>query len=562
MSQITNMQLEKIKAAGAITLSDLDVAYDSLSVKTDRTTIEFALPNLKESSETTKFVFADVSANKLDANKINSFKASLQNANISFETSDVRDTLRIPNILCSFQMGALSAEMDSIHLSVAQPKGNMTVAPRKNSPEYPEIKLIYNSNRIKAGFGQYSALIEKLGLDVEAENDPTLQDMVLQWAPKGFIDMEKGTMTMTSLSYPVEIPGIKMKFDPETFAIEKGNFVIDNSDFNLSGKLDNISSWFRGDSLLIGDFNFVSEMTDILHLMNLTNGMGHTEEEKKEIAENENSSVFLVPKGVDMTLHTNIKKASYGEDVTISDIRGDVRIRDGILVLDEISFTTPAADMQLTAMYRTPRKNHLFVGLDFHMLDVEISELLQMIPAIDSIMPMLRSFGGKGEFHFAAETYVDSMYNIKMSTIRGASSIRGTDLILMDGQTFSEIAKTLRFNKKTENKVDSLSAEFTIFRSQVDVYPFLIVMDKYKAVVGGRHNLDMSFDYNISVVQSPLPFRLSVGVKGTPDKIKYSPAKSKYPDFYRPVSRKEVESKQLELRKMIRDALTGKTQDQ
>ncbi len=83
------------------------------------------------------------------------------------------------------------------------------------------------------------------------------------------------------------------------------------------------------------------------------------------------------------------------------------------------------------------------------MMDVEISELLTMIPDIDSIMPMLRSFGGRGEFHIAAETYLDSLYNVKKSTLRGSASIKGNNLVLMDGQTFSEIAKKLRFSKKT-----------------------------------------------------------------------------------------------------------------
>ncbi len=179
--------------------------------------------------------------------------------------------------------------------------------------------------------------------------------------------------------------------------------------------------------------------------------------------------------------------------------------------------TTPAARMQLTAMYRTPRKNHLFLGLDYHMLDIEIGELLTMIPDIDSLMPMLRSFSGKGEFHIAVETYMDSLYNLKKSTLRGASSIKGNDLVLMDGETFSEIAKTLKFSKKTENKVDSLSAEFTIFRNEIDIYPFLLVMDKYRAVIAGRHNFDLSYDYHISVVDSPLPLKLGVDVKGNED---------------------------------------------
>ena len=233
-------------------------------------------------------------------------------------------------------------------------------------------------------------------------------------------------------------------------------------------------------------------------------------------------------------------------------------MKDGLLILDDLNLVTPAAKMKLTTMYRTPRKNHLFMGLDFHMMDVEISELLKIIPDVDSIMPMLRSFSGKGEFHMAAETYLDSLYNPKPSTIRGAASVRGQNLVLMDGETFSEIAKTLKFSKKTFNKVDSLAAEFTIFKKEIDIYPFLIVMDKYKGVVAGRHNMDMSFDYHISVVQSPLPFKLGIDITGTLDDLKYRLAKCRYAELYRPAARGEVQNRQLELRRMIREALTQK----
>lgn len=130
----------------------------------------------------------------------------------------------------------------------------------------------------------------------------------------------------------------------------------------------------------------------------------------------------------------------------------------------------------------------------------------------------------------------------------------------MDGETFSEIAKTLRFNKKTVNRVDSLSAEFTIFKQEIDIYPFLIVMDKYKAVVAGQHNLNLSFNYHISVVDCPLPIKLGIDVKGTMDDLKYSLASCKYKEFYRPSARRVVENKQLEIRKMIREALLQKLQ--
>jgi hypothetical protein len=218
--------------------------------------------------------------------------------------------------------------------------------------------------------------------------------------------------------------------------------------------------------------------------------------------------------------------------------------------------------MRVTAEYRTTRpnqrRNHLYLGLALHLYDIEIGALLRMFPAIDTIMPMLQSFGGKGNFHFAGDVYVDSMYNVKPSTVRAAASISGTDMVLMDSEMFSRIARPLRFRKQTENKVDSLSVEFDVFGEEIQVYPFLIVMDRYKVVVGGRHYLDMTFDYNISVVQSPLPFRLAVNVTGTPDRFRFKLSRSKFPQFYRPSSQRIVESRERELRRIIRDGLTGK----
>ena len=312
-------------------------------------------------------------------------------------------------------------------------------------------------------------------------------------------------------------------------------------------------------------FCLISNSTDLNQLMYLTSGIGTEEEEIDTVsagAEEEDSFAgpYMVPEGVDLRLKARVNQIISGAD-TATNIKGDVLINDGLMVLDDLSFTTPGADMQLTAMYRTPRKNHIYIGIDYHMLDIEISRLLKMIPDIDTLMPMLRSFAGSGEFHLVAETYTDSAYNIKQSTLRGASSIIGEDLVLMDGETFGEIAKKLRFSRKAENRVDSLSAEFTIFREEIDIYPFLIVMDRYKAVVGGRHNFDMSFDYHISLVESPLPVRLGIDIEGSIEDMKYRPASPRYAEFYRPVSRKVVQSRQIEFRKMIREQLLQKVQN-
>ncbi len=565
LSQLKKMQLERMKLSGSMTLTDFNAAYDSISLKTDRSKIDFALPNHKATTQNTKFALATILSDNLSAGKLKSYNASLQKASITLETSDARDTTRIPHLICSFSMDSLNARMDTMSIAISKPSGKVSLSPRVDRPDQARIMLAYNSDQLNTTFGQNSAVIKKINLDTDILNDNSQEDFFLQWLVKGFIDMDQGSITVSDFPHPIEIPSIKMNFEPESFNIKEGSIKMDKSDFQLTGSLNNVLSYFRGDSILRGNFSFVSDMTDVAQIMALTSGLGHedtTAVEAPEPSGNDSiySGPYMVPEGIDILLKTKINMATLGID-TATNILGTVQVRDGILLLDELKFKTPAARMQVTTMYRTPRKNHIYLGLDYHMLDVEIEELLTMIPDIDSLMPMLRSFKGKGEFHIAVETYLDSLYNIKKSTLRGASSVKGDDLVLMDGETFSEIAKKLRFNKKTENKVDFLSAEFTIFRNEIDIYPFLIVMDKYKAVVSGRHNFDMTFDYHVSIVDSPLPVKLGVDLKGNMDDMSVNLAKCRYAEFYRPTTRREVERKQLELRQLIREALTGKVKE-
>lgn len=583
LSQLMNFQIEGMKLQGNLSANDLFITHENLWMKSNKADIDFALPNPYAAYHNAPFVFAEIKADKLESAEAGLFEVLLDNAHIMIETSDLRDTTVIPVILTSFKMDHLRAVMDTLSLSVEMPSGSASLFPLQDMNDLPEIVLAYNSGRLELFMGNESIVMENVHLDTEIINDQSQEDFFLQWLITGFLDIEDSRITTTYLTHPIEIPAIKMDFEPEHFDILDSRVILDKSDFQLSGQLNNMLSYFRGDTILQGAFSFVSNNTDILQLMSLTSGIGlnevnddelgtpapddTTEPDENHFYPNEDSlekgssrGPYMVPIGIDILLSTNIKQATFAQD-TASNIRGNVRISDGILLLDELSFVTPAARMQLTAMYRTPRKNHLYLGMDYHMLDIEIERLLQMIPEIDTIMPMLRSFKGSGAFHLAIESYLDSTYTLKMSTLRGAASITGQDLVLMDGETFSEIARTLRFSKRAENRVDSLSAEFTIFRNEIDVYPFLIVMDRYSAVVGGRHNLDMSFNYHISIVQSPLPVRFGIDVTGTLDNLNYRLASPRYAEFYRPIRRGVVESRQLELRRMIREALLERLQE-
>ena len=62
--------------------------------------------------------------------------------------------------------------------------------------------------------------------------------------------------------------------------------------------------------------------------------------------------------------------------------------------------------------------------------------------------------------------------------------------------------------------IDSIAVDLAIHDNKIEVFPFLVEMDRYKVAVGGTHNLDMTFDYHLSVLKSPVPFKLGIDIKG------------------------------------------------
>jgi hypothetical protein len=427
----------------------------------------------------------------------------------------------------------------------------------------PRLKATLQSNQVAARMENVLELnTQQISIEAAARyNAKGGDNLLLKWNPRLAVNMQQALVDLEDWEQNIEIPQIDFAYTNRVCKIDQSKLIIGNSDFALTGELRNMGRWMRKKGILEGEMSFVSEKTDADELLALLSAdQGSEEEEESEAASDqvkgeeiggEISEPFLVPTNVNLTLNTQIKNANLFNQ-TATNLGGKIYVKDGALVLEEMGFICNAAKLQLTAMYRTPRRNHIYVGFDYHMVDVNIQELVNMIPQIDSMMPMLRSFKGEAEFHLAAETYTNAKYEIKPSTIRGAASIFGKDLVVMDNETFSTISKLLMFNKKTENKVDSISAEMTIYKKEIDVYPFCVSLDNYMVAMGGRHNLDMTFNYDVNVLS---PIYLGVNVSGNLDDLNIKLAPCKFAKDFKPIFRRKADTQSAELRSMIRESM-------
>lgn len=556
-SEFMKNQFDKMRINGNFRIHNLYAVYDTISISSPSAEAFFQWPMHR----TKPGVWADLQLKSPNLNLLMGrfLKANIFHLSFDVESNNIMITGAKPKFDCSFSFQYLNAVMDTMHIAMNQTNGCFSYVHENELLAGPQMKIDARSADLnfKTGTQQFSAA--DIQLNSLLNYDASIENPMLRWFPFGEVHLIDGLAKVSNIPDEIQIPKISFEFDADEFLIHESSLNIGQSDLSISGKISDFRPYFKKEGMLKAELNFRSGTTDLNYLLPLISGFGDENNSIDVVnqASKPSSGPFMVPKGVDITLNARIDEALFAKDV-LRDVEGKVIVRDGLLVLESVLFTASAAKMQLTGMYETPRRNHIFMGLDFHLMDIEIAELLAMIPDVDTIMPMLRSFDGRGEFHLAIETYVDSAYNIKFSTLRGVSSVKGTDLVLLDGETFSEIARTLRFTNQARNKVDSLSAEFTIFRNQVDIFPFLIVMDRYKAIVSGQHNLDMSFDYHISLVESPLPIQIGVDVRGRIGDMRVRLAAPKYPNMFRPARRNELERKQIEIREMIRNSLLEK----
>lgn len=266
------------------------------------------------------------------------------------------------------------------------------------------------------------------------------------------------------------------------------------------------------------------------------------------------SSVFVVPAGINFVFRTNIEKMLFG-NLLMENIHGEMVMKNQCIQVSDLDMRSSAANMEASLIYKASDTLRAYTGFALKMHEIRIDSLVEVIPALDTLFPMLRSFEGVVDFNIAAETWLDSTMMVELPTLRAAAYLDGHNLVLMDGETFAEISKMLMFKNKKRNLIDSISVDVAIKDGIVEIFPFLLEIDRYKVAVGGEHNIDMSFKYHISLLKSILPFRAGVDISGTLDKMKFRITKAKYKDIFMPSRKTKVDSTQLNLRKRMREML-------
>ena len=229
-------------------------------------------------------------------------------------------------------------------------------------------------------------------------------------------------------------------------------------------------------------------------------------------------------------------------------------MKERCVQITNTSAQTNMGGISFEGFYATRTKQDIRAGFNINFKDITAEKAISLMPAVDTIMPLLKSFAGNLNCDIAATASLDTNMNIMMPSINGILRISGKNLTVRNSEMFTSLAKKLKFNNSKVGKIKKMTVEGVIQDNILEVFPFVLSLDRYTIALSGKQNFDKSFKYHASLIRSPILIKVGVDLYGKDfDHMKFKIGKPKYKSEKVPVFSTVIDKTKINLTESIRN---------
>ena len=409
--------------------------------------------------------------------------------------------------------------------------------------------------------------------DIDISLDKTIAKYFREWDINGGLDVERGMVMTPYFPLRNSLGGFDLKFTNNDISINKFDIKAGDSNLSATGKLSGLKRALLGrKGALKLDVNINSDGIDADQLLGAySSGMNFNPETFQGNSENISDEEFLeqvvadttsatiapslivVPGNIVAEIKLNAADIKYS-DLLINSMTADLIMKERCVQITDTKALTNMGDISLEGFYSTRTKHDLKTGFSLNFKDITAEKVINLMPAVDTIMPLLKSFGGLLNCELAATAQLDTNMNIIMPSINGIMRIGGENLTISENDMFNKLAKVLMFRNKKKGQIDKMTVEGVIKDSKLEIFPFILEMDRYMLGLSGIQNMDMSFRYHASLIKSPFIIKLGMDIYGPDfDSMKFKVGKAKYKSKNVPVFSTVIDNTKVNLVESIRN---------
>ncbi len=428
------------------------------------------------------------------------------------------------------------------------PSGRARREPRK-APGYLSPEAVYRYVYNKRKHGKHTKRVYDAA---DTDNDeilvwnltPQFRRFLNDWELTGSVATTRSRLLTPLFPLSNRISRVDLSFNNDTIDISDISLKVGSTDMTISGLITNVKQALTSDTHdnLKINLALMSNTIDVNELSAaIFTGASYNAKRRKGVdtprlravddktleerlealskAGPGHDAPVLIPVNVDGKVEIAASRVVYG-DLNVRNLEGEVLVYDGGVNLHNLNASSDAGNLNISALYSAPRPTAMNFGFGMELSDFDIAKFVKLVPAIDSITPLMHDFSGMVGVDLAATCRIDSGMNIVLPSLNAAVKIQGDNLAFIDHDKYRTLAKWLGFRNKTDTTLHSLNVEMTISDGLLRVYPFTFSIDRYRLGVYGSNDLAMNFNYHISVLKSPIPFKFGINLSGSPRKYK------------------------------------------
>ncbi len=580
---------------GARVLS-LDAGFDTLDV-TYRDNIYVRGGNLKLQGQNSAAILRSTGSLTPFMGVLSGDVISVRDASdLSLEITDNRETFRItpatkasPSPVLSLTSSSRNVvarkDVNRIALDGLDFSANASKAASKSRTRQRSARLLDSLQRVYPGVPRDSLFrkafasrrrpswmtdAEFARKDIHIKLDKSLATYIQNWDFSGKLTLDAGDIITPYFPLETRVSDVSGSFTNDKISFDNifvNSGVSDiSANATLSGLRRALTSGY-GRLRLVADIN--SDYIDANELMrgyasgasyqptrydkSLNEGLGSDAAYRKKVSETvvtdsvARSSLIVIPANLEAEITLNANRIRY-DSLLVTWAASDIAMKQRCLQVTNTVATSNMGDIYFEGFYSTQSRKDIQVGFDLNMVDITAEKVITLFPALDTIVPMLKSFAGLLDCELAATADMDTEMNIVLPSIDGVMRISGKDLSLRDSEQFTKIAKVLMFKNKEEARVEKIGVTGIVRDNTLEIFPFVMKVDRYTVAASGIQHLDKSYKYHLSVLRSPLLIRFGLNIFGDDfDKMKFRLGKAKYKNTNVPVFTKQLDTVQYSL---------------
>lgn len=408
--------------------------------------------------------------------------------------------------------------------------------------------------------------------DIKVSLDQTAAKYFREWDVDGSLGIRSGMLITPYFPAKNSLRGAYMHITNNEIAVDSLKITSGNSDLTFKGSLSGLRRALLGAGTYNLDMDITTDKMEADALLAAfdagsrfnpeSEGVDMSEVSDEEYLEmvvadtlstSDSESLIIVPANLRADIRIDGKNIRYS-DLTIDRLTSKLTMKERCVQILDTKASTNMGRAELEAFYSTRTKKDISTGFSFNLLDVTSEKVIDMLPAIDTIMPLLKSFKGLINCEIAATANLDTCMNIIMPTLNGVARIGGNNLTISENKMFSDLARKLKFKDSKEAKISKMTVEGVIKDSKIEVFPFIVEVDRYTLALSGLHNFDMSYRYHASIIRSPMVFKVGVDLYGPDfDSMKFKIGKAKYKNKKLPVFTAVIDQTKINLVESIRN---------